>query len=40
MSNCFLKRLSSTLLPYQFHLAERPGATFERLVRYIGLLLS
>lgn len=40
ISNCFSNRSFAIILPYQFHLPELPGATFEGLVRYTGLLLS
>ena len=40
MSNCFLNRFSATILPNQFHLPQLPGAAFEGLVRYTGLLSS
>ena len=40
IANCFLNRSSTVILPCQFHLPELPGATFEGLVRYTGLLLS
>lgn len=40
MSNCFLNRSSATILPNQCHLPQLPGAAFEGLLRYTGLLSS